>query len=105
MPKRTYISLVLIVGALLMGCSPAKPVTQAQLDEISTKCGLDPKTFVLETPGRAKIQPNVDENFKAFDCGLSEIRKIPGLEFGFVGNEIYQNDANGDPIKEGDKGY
>jgi|TARA_R110002049_G_scaffold34990_11_gene113258 hypothetical protein len=94
-----------LYGALLMGCSPAKPVTQAQLDEISTKCGLDRATFVLETPNRARIQPNVDTNDKAFDCGLSEIKKIPGLEFGFVGNEVYQTDENGDPIKEGDEGY
>ncbi|MEH6661946.1 MAG: hypothetical protein V7679_09890 [Parasphingorhabdus sp.] len=105
MPKRTDIFSGLIVGVLLMGCSPAKPVTQAQLDEISVKCGLDPKTFVLETSGRLKIQPDVDGNFKAFDCGLNEIRKIPELEFGFVGNEIYQTDENGDPIKEGDEGY
>ncbi|MEQ8744220.1 hypothetical protein [Parasphingorhabdus sp.] len=98
-------SFILIFGTLLIGCTPAKPATQAQLDEIATKCGLDTKTFVLETPSRARIQPNVDANFKAFDCGLSEIRKIPGLEFGFVGNEMYQADANGNPIKEGDGGY
>lgn len=105
MGKKTDISSILVIGALLIGCSPEAPISQDDLDQISNKCGIEREALVLETPTRAKFQPDVEANYQAVDCALKEIRKISGLDFGFVGNEVYQTDANGDPIKEGDEGY
>ncbi len=96
---------ILTASAVLMGCVSERPITQDDLDKISEKCGLQRSALILEPPTQVKFQPDVEVNYKAVDCALNKIRKIPGLEFGFVGNEVYRTDESGDPIKEGDEGY
>lgn len=96
---------ILATGALMIGCVSETPITQDHLNKISDSCGLEHQALVLETPTQAKFQPDIEADYQAVDCALKKIQRIRGLSFGFVGNEVYQVDKNGNSMKEGDEGY
>lgn len=84
------------------------------VEAIEVHCGLDAGSVLKEVEGGLTFQPD-DPGLDSDTLSEKHRRLIAAVmyaqakgdiqNFGFVGNEVYQTDANGDPIKEGYEGY
>ena len=77
--------MVLLLGIIgLTGCASHSEVTQqhpdklsqAQLDAISNRCGLDRSALRLDREGMLEFKPDPDAPYKAIDCALKAVRKF-----------------------------
>jgi len=83
-------------------------------EAIEVHCGLDAGSVLKEVEGGLTFQPTdpgldsetLSERYRLLITAVIYAQAKGDIQnFGFVGNEMYQTDANGDPIKEGDEGY
>jgi hypothetical protein len=92
MPKRTDISSILIIGGAILGaCSVASPPPKNKreaLDQIASKCNVQPSIFKLGAGENIIFQPPPNANYDDVYCALTEVQKSPfSFKLGFVGNE------------------
>jgi hypothetical protein len=92
-PKRTDISSILIIGALLVGCSdtgrsdPDGETSQAELDRMSDDCGT-PREWLRRLPdGAVHFQPASNGELEKIDCVMRLLNEHSGENLGFIGNE------------------
>jgi hypothetical protein len=82
-------SLILVVG-----CAAKAGLTQSQFDAIADKCGLPRTALKLHGKDELQFQPPQDAKYEAVDCTLTELKAIKfPMKLGFVGNELYQEEA------------
>jgi hypothetical protein len=83
-------------------------------EAIEVHCGLDAGSVLKEVEGGLTLQPDdleldsvtLSEKYRRLIAAVIYAQAKGDIQnFGFVGNEAYQTDVNGDPIKEGDEGY
>jgi hypothetical protein len=87
-----------LIVALLAGCGKPAPVSihdqrQASVNAIADACGLPRSALRLVGDDELHMQPPVDAKYESVDCALTQLKKIPALKLGFVGNEYYPDDA------------
>jgi hypothetical protein len=92
MPKLTNISSILIIGTVILGAcsvdSPPPKDRQEALDQIASKCNLQPSIFKLGEGENIIFRPPSDAKYDDVDCALAEVKKSPfSFKLGFVGNE------------------
>ena len=83
-------------------------------EAVELHCGLDAGSVLKEVEGGLTFQPDypgldsdtLSERYRRLIAAVMYAQARGDIQnFGFVGNEIYQTDASGNPIKEGDEGY
>ncbi|MDB5703339.1 MAG: hypothetical protein JWN66_455 [Sphingomonas bacterium] len=94
---------VLALPLLMAGCADGAPKSEAELqvrlDGVGKTCKLD-GTMKLRANSRrsAVIEFPSGADFKSADgklqCLFDEVKKIPGVQLGFIGNEQYQNNQS-----------
>jgi len=97
------LAFVLLACFVTIGCDrshPTQPVpsdwtgkSEAEmrilLNRVAANCDLPGRTFRLEH-GKLTAQPDANEKYERFDCGLAAIKRIRGVPpLGFVGNGYY----------------
>ena len=62
---------------------------QQLMNEITTKCGLPEDRLQLIGGQELRVRPDPNDQYGRVDCMLGELKKVPGVRMGFVGNEAY----------------
>jgi len=84
--------------------SDAKLITSDNISNLQKICKWSPSDGKIELydDGTLSFEPDPNIDYEKVDCALHEISKFHTPKFGFVGNEHYQADENGDPVQESD---
>ena len=59
------------------------------LKHISRKCGLPADSLKPVGPAGLTFNLPPDAKYPQVDCLLAEMKNVPGVKLGFVGNEVY----------------
>jgi len=79
---------------LVSGCAATTELAQSQFDAIADKCGLPRSALKLRGKDELQFQPPQDTKYEAVDCTLTELKAIKfPIKIGFVGNELYPEEA------------
>jgi biopolymer transport protein ExbD len=88
MPKRTNISSILIIGALLVsGCTAHPSADQTKLDEMASACNLPKGSAIHQPDDRVELKIPRDAKFDDVACLLEKLKSAGVKNLGFVGNE------------------